>query len=96
MAYKEKTRVTADQCDRQGYRLLPSGGGVSRRLAQGGVGAAEEVGVCTGQAHRSGGGGDHQPPTDKSICAAAEGAICSPAQQDTVPPNTSNWRNPIV
>ena len=93
MAYKEKTRVTADQCDRQGYCLHPSasGGGVSRQLAQGGVGAAEEVGVCTGQAHRSRGGGDHQPPTGKGICAAAEGAVCSPAQQDPVPPNTSNW-----
>ena len=90
MAFKEKMRVTADQCDQQGYCLHPRSGGVSRRQAQGGVGAAEEVGVCAGQAHRSGGGKDHQRPSDKSICAAAEGAICSPAEQDPVPPNTSN------
>ena len=97
VAYREKMRVTADQCDRQGHCLHPSGGGVSWRLAQGGVGAAEEVGTGAGQAHRSGGGGDHQPPTDKkNICAAAEGAVWSPAQHDLVSPNTSNCRNPLI
>ena len=84
----EKMRVTADQCDQQDYCIHPSGGGVSRRLAQGGVGAAEEVGVCAGQAHWSGGGRDYQSPPDKSICAAAEGAFCSPAQQDPMSSNT--------
>ena len=60
-----------------GYCLHPSGGRVSWRLAQSGVGAAEEAGVCAGQTHWSGGGGDCQPPADKSIFAAAEGAVCS-------------------
>ena len=40
--------------------------------------------------------GDRQTPADESIFAAAEGAVCSPAQQDPVPPNTSNWKNPII
>ena len=96
MAYREKMRVTADQCDQQGYCLHPWSGGVSRWLAQGGVGAAEEAGVCAGQAHRAVRGGDHQPPPDESICAAAEGAFCSPAQQDPMPPNTSDRRNPMI
>ena len=95
MAFKEKMRVTANQCDQQGYCLHPRSDGVSRRQAQGGVGAAEKVGVCAGQAHRSE-GKDHQRPSDKSICAAAEGAICSPAEQDPVPTNTSNWGNPMI
>ena len=71
-----------------GYCLHPSGGRVSRRLAQGVVGAAEEARGLRWLGTLFRRKGDRQTPADESIFAAAEGAVCSPAQQDPMSSNT--------
>ena len=71
-------------------------GRVSRWMAQGGTGAAEEAGVSSSQAHRPGGGGDDKSPADQSIGSAAEGPLRPLAQQDSKLSHTSNRWNPIV
>ena len=56
MAYREKMRVTADQCDQQGIAFIPvvaeSLGGWHRVWLE----QLRQLGVCAGQAHYSGGG----------------------------------------
>ena len=78
-----------------GDRLHPCCSRIPWRLAQGGPRTAQKAAVSAGEAHWTGGRGDHQPPDDQSLHSSAEGALSPPAQQDTWSPCSWCWRRAV-